>query len=449
MRSTREGFSFGRILSFALFASSLHIPVNTYSQNLVSRPVGFVRVAVPSNAPVLASQPFRMLDQSNALTSRVLKWDSESGYISSPATVETGDGFWLVNEPSTNQTIFLAGEVVLSPSNTALIHPGLNLVGYPYSGPVCLDETELWKLTNSVQILNAEAEEPSPADPAMGKGYWVKSLSEECIVWTEIRPYENVFPASGFPDIEAVTTKDGSSVALSIACEGDEALDVFYQDITPTNHFESARNWKLAETDLRANGQTAIEWTDSGESDREAPGKVVARYYLVGRADIDLNGNGIPDAREQFMGSAESKYLTPDYFSSETSTVAFSWIISTNTDLMKGDGTNGLPHPQPVFGRIIYVDRNCGSDLFSGRAALVVSGDGPKKTIRSGVNAATQPGDMVVIRQGQYGENLNIAGRDVHVVIEGSVNLSGVRMIEKPRPANSNLAITVGSTTNF
>jgi len=64
-------------------------------------------------------------------------------------------------------------------------------VGYPYSSPVRLEETELWKLTNSVQILTAEATTPNQAESALGRGYWVKSLAEESVVWTEVRPYEN------------------------------------------------------------------------------------------------------------------------------------------------------------------------------------------------------------------------------------------------------------------
>jgi hypothetical protein len=78
-----------------------------------------------------------------------------------------------------------------------------------------------------VEILNAAAQMPEVSENAMGKGYWVKSMSEECIVWTEVRPYENVFPESGLPEIAAITTEDGSCVVVAIACEGGESFDVF------------------------------------------------------------------------------------------------------------------------------------------------------------------------------------------------------------------------------
>jgi hypothetical protein len=416
----------GVSLSLSL-SLSLLILQSASAENIVSRPVGFLRISVPSNSQFLASQPFSAFDETNS--QHVLRWDASSGYVSSSTVVESGAGFWLINQESTNRDVFLAGEVALSPSNTAMLDPGLNLVGYPYSGPVRLDETELLKLTNSVQILNAQAEEPNPAELAMGKGYWVKSLSEECIVWTEIRPYENVFPEDGLPDIEAIATKDGSSVALSIACEGSELFDVFYQDFNPTSRLDTARNWRVAEAGLPANGQTSIEWSDTGSGDRPAPGKILGRYYLVGRADVDLNGNGIPDAREQFVNGANpvtetaaaGSVLADDALIEEAEESTF-----TNSESEVEDA--GLTNKEPVqvisVGRVIYVDRRLGDDRCSGLAMAVVGMDGPKKTISAGLGTAGQ-GDVLVIKEGHYAEDLNLEGRDLNVRIEGNVDLSG------------------------
>lgn len=419
---------------------SLLILQSAVAENIVSRPVGFLRISAPSNAQVLASQPFSPLDESNS--EAILKWDIASGYTSSTTVAEPGEGFWLVNDPSSNRTVCLKGEVVLTSSNTARLYPGLNLVGYPYSSPLPLNQTALGSLTTSVEILNADAKTPGETESVLGKGYWVKSLSEECIVWTEVRPYENVFPESGLPEITAITTASGSNVVLSIACEGDEALDVFYQDIQSTNGFEAVRDWQVAEAGILANGQASIEWSDAGSNERPAPGEIPGRYYLVGRADIDLDGNGVPDARDQFVNGASpaneasGSLVSAAVLVEETEESSFT---SPESDAAKAESTNSKPIQAINVGRVIYVDRNSGSDLFTGRAALVVSGDGPKKTIRSGVNAATQPGDMVVIRQGQYSEDLNVVGRDIRVVISGRVNLCGVENagVESPPGTDS------------
>ena len=405
------------------------------AENLVSRPVGFVRIAVPSNTQVLASQPFFSAGASN--DGAVLRWNSASGYTSS-GTAEPGEGFWLVNNQTTSQIVFLTGEVALSPSNTALLYPGLNLVGYPYSSPLPLNETALGALTDRVDILNARAEAPSGDEAVLGKGYWVKSLSEECIVWTEIRPYENVFPESGLPDIRAVSAKDGSCVALSIDCEGAAGLDVFYQDLTPTSRFDTAGNWQLAETKLSATGLSQLEWVDSGSKNRAAPGEILGRYYLVGRADIDLNGNGVPDAREAFVNGDRTALVTRDSLVLEPG----SGVLAQPPELVLSATSNdycGVSNREPAqvvsVGRIIYVDQRTGSDAFSGLAKLRSGSDGPKKTIGGGLTACGN-GGVVVIQDGQYGESLCAAGRSITVQADGCVDLRG--KVQTSEPAISN-----------
>ena len=445
MRPASGPLSFtGHIVLLLTLCTSL-ATTRAYSQNIVSRPVGFVRISLPSNTHMLAAQSFSAFGETNR--SPILKWNPITGYTSSATMPEPGEGFWLLNQDSTNQDVFLMGEVVLTASNTALLHPGLNLVGYPYSSAVRLDETALGGMTDRVEILTACAKTPDERESALGKGYWVKSVSEECIVWTEVRPYENVFPESGLPEITAVTTKDGSSVAISIACEGDESFDIFYQDVDPTNRFDTTRNWKVAEAGVEARGRNKIEWLDRGSNDRAAPGQVPGRYFLIGRADIDVNGNGVPDAREQFAGggnamteiAALGSVLAADSLGEAAEEA---WLTQSTNREENAAMTNREPPQALSVGRVIYVDRNRGNDSFSGRAVVPAGGDGPKKTIRAGLSAAVEPGDVMVIRGGKYEESLNAAGRDIHIVIDGHVDLRGV---SQP-PAEDYLEPT--STTN-
>lgn len=437
--SPRRGCSFRFRASLSL---SLLILQSVSAENIVSRPVGFLRFIAPSNTQVLVSKPFAEVSETN--DQPVLRWDASSGYTSTATAVEPGEGFWLINQASTNHAIFLAGEVVLSESNTALLYPGLNLVGYPYSSSVRLDETELWKLTNSVRVLTSEATQPDPAEVAMGKGYWVKSLAEQCIVWTEVRPYENVFPESGLPDIESITTGNGDAVILSIACAGDETFEVFYQDLNPTSRFLAARNWLVAESEIAANGQSSIEWVDQGSDTRRAPGEILGRYYLIGRGDIDLNSNGVPDAREWFVNGEDSSMYLSALFLNNVGVVQ-SMEEASNTNAVGAGETSTSTNNEPAcavsMGRVIYVDRKRGNDFFTGRAALIASGDGPKRTIGSGLRAA-QPGDVMMIQEGQYGEDLNVIGRKISVSVKGQVNLCGTKKSEEKRPP------AIGSVTN-
>jgi hypothetical protein len=76
---------------------------------------------------------------------------------------------------------------------------------------------------------------------------------------------------------------------------------------------------------------------------------------------------------------------------------------------------------------IIYVDQAIGSDSYTGYSAEVATlkggkKKGPKKTVRGGLSIAGER-DTIVIRSGNYGENLDISGKNLKVVIEGKVKL--------------------------
>jgi len=71
---------------------------------------------------------------------------------------------------------------------------------------------------------------------------------------------------------------------------------------------------------------------------------------------------------------------------------------------------------------IRYVDQMLGDDEFTGCSQEVCGRDGPKRTIRGGISAADGV-DMLIIKAGVYGEDLDIKDRDIKVVIEGDVIL--------------------------
>lgn len=104
---------------------------------------------------------------------------------------------------------------------------------------------------------------------------------------------------------------------------------------------------------------------------------------------------------------------------------------------------------------IVYVDPTTGSDCFQGRrpspattavrvdgiSTIGLAADGPKATIGAGL-ASAGPGDLVIIRGGNYGEPLNLAGRPGRVKVEGTVNLAGQRR----RPATDSGSLRASSS---
>lgn len=96
--------------------------------------------------------------------------------------------------------------------------------------------------------------------------------------------------------------------------------------------------------------------------------------------------------------------------------------------------------------RIIYVDQALGNDSFAGKSPIRSLGDGPKKTIQSGMQAVGD-GGILVLRSGYYPESLDVKGKNVRVRLEGRVVLTGaknsVRYSAEPGPME-----IPGATTN-
>lgn len=81
-------------------------------------------------------------------------------------------------------------------------------------------------------------------------------------------------------------------VTLEIAPSGvsGACVDVFSSDSL------SAPDWRLRGAYLRPSDKSPLAWSEP--EDPLSPGDVPARFFRIGRADVDLNENGIPDARE-------------------------------------------------------------------------------------------------------------------------------------------------------
>ncbi|MDD4869423.1 MAG: hypothetical protein PHR77_02590 [Kiritimatiellae bacterium] len=478
------------------------------TSNIISRPVGFVRITISTNEQRLVSLPFRPFDASinkvlagqltgstkEKSSDRVLKWDAVVAkyvqalkadgngnaeidgkwfsdlkkLVPSDMTLEPGEGFFIWNRQASTQDVFLAGEVVLDATNSMVLMPSLNLVGYPYSA------SKGGSSAPSPDISGSPILPLSDSLFEMGKGYWYNNTSSVATVWIETRPYADVFPAEGGkPVIAGIQTGNGKEAILTIECEGvsGERLDIYYQDlmtpdcidrgkdyVTPKRWVEGGEGgWLIADIDIPVNGKTIVEWTDSGTvasalradslvSDRKSVNEIFARYYLVGRADIDMDKDGVPDARQKFVLGRN--------LSVESGTVASALrsdasLVSTNLSSVSSNLVSGSRHlPLAISSfrcRIIYVDKNSGADHLKGRSAVVAGSDGPKKTIRAGLEEAGSEGNTLIIKSGTYGENLNIAGKNISVRIEGNVDLRGNRQVENKTP----VIVTPPVETNF
>jgi len=414
------------------------------SDNVVSRPSGFIRITVPSDDYVLVSIPFKPFDKSiNAVLNdqltgaaiedqadRIFKWDpigaeyikaikadgvgdveidgkwfsSFSPLIASSLTIQPGEGFFVYNCQDKDQILCLAGEIMLDEISTNIISPALNLIGYPYSTAINLEDSMLGSIYDEGmdEIISQELVNV-PEKLIVGKGYWYKRQVEDQLIWEEKRPYENIFPADEAPpQITGIEIEDNEST-LDVVCTGKngEKLDIYYKDIGAEDQFKSNKDWQIASLDISTEGSSDIQWTDSNVDQ-----DLFARCYLVGRADIDTDGDGIPDCRETFI---------------------------YHTDPLKAEGGN-LSHEKnrqpdnPITQQqsrqnngVIYVDAQNGNDEFDGLSRDIkdrAKKYGPKKTIKAALRTACK-GNTIVVEEGIYNEKVSVSG--VRLTTNGKV----------------------------
>ena len=353
-----------------------------------SIPAGFLRVCLEPGEQRLISLPFHAFDPavtsvfSNQLskTDRILKWNPEiQAYESSNLTLNAGEAVWIGNTQNTVRSIFLAGTVNLEDEHSFVFQPGLNTCGYPFSVP-------------------------PTSGAGFGSGEWIRA--DEVTVWTEQRPYDDVFPQSDdSPQIaELDVTGEGRTVTLTIEPAG-AVLDIFYKDMTD-EPVDFSNDWKIAAANIPIIGKQPIRWTDRGDANRPAPDRIGARYYLVGRADIDLDENGIPDLREKMVSGAEAA----DTGISRSARQG----LGSMADCIKEDMGSYREGTDAGAGNILYVDKATGDDANDGRLRVKSGSHGPVMSINAALRKANS-GDRIVIAGGLYSESLNIHSMNVMI----------------------------------
>ncbi|MEM7391521.1 MAG: hypothetical protein AAF492_04160, partial [Verrucomicrobiota bacterium] len=101
--------------------------------------------------------------------------------------------------------------------------------------------------------------------------------------------------------------------------------------------------------DLDTAGQQTFLWTDDGSGGRGRVDEVFARIYLVGRGDIDTDGDGIPDARETMVHGTDPAVGRTTVFTSPTFIGAADLMYEGDTIVVDGttltiNGTHFFAH---------------------------------------------------------------------------------------------------------
>lgn len=446
--------------------------------DIVSRPVGYLRVDLSPNEQRMTSLPFDPLndlilggmtacpEQSRGATSSavpgvarseaavsILLWDSASasyvegqdpswpsgselepgcphpGVLTADCPLSTGTGFWLINHATTTQTVYLSGSLVLDEARTLTLPPSLSLIGYPYSTPIAFTNTALGKRFTSGSLSGDEISNPKSAIQNDGvlqpsHGYWYHRASTNTVTVEEPRPYGDPFPASNsLPTVTSVTcSTNGVTLAVQLPA-GTALIDIMCKDLPGDGALALESGWRLAQQDMPVGDCVAMEWTDS---DPPLPTGVVGRIYLIGRADIDEDGNGIPDTRDRFVnGHAPGRSMSGASRSAMSKTDGSGGGEIEGEEMMVISGSNivAVTYVEPEKFGTVYVEEAIGSDDFAGTESAVVGDDGPKESINAGV-ATVAEGGVLHVGSGSYAGDVNLVGKGVDVRIAGDVELS-------------------------
>lgn len=447
-----------------LLASPLLLTLPSFAAAPVGSPVGFVEIRIPSHSSATVSVPFVpanpsiesvLADQLIASTNlsscdRVLLWDSANnryrtaaklllspsssetgsgsvwteisvstsgvetilGPVGSDFRIEPGAGFVLINRQDKVQTVRIAGQVITDSLRSIAIPAGASLVGFPYTTAKPAGET---RLAESGNILTTNAFR-------MGEGAWVQSDTNG--LWSESHPYSNPFSLSNTPVRIADLVFDHEKAILDIQVSDPtvKSIDLLTLDLAHSDVVSDWMcNWTIAATNINVANQTQVSWSDdltvSSASFRGV------RLYLVLQSGVptDLGCDGVSSLARTFLrqaapGSPRSTAVsTTPPLPTVVSSVA--GVLDTTPNQTSGNQVNAKDGP-----RLVFVDIKRGDDSFTGFTPVVTAGHGPKKKISTGVRTVS-PGGTVVVQDGQYTEDIDVAGKPVNIHIRGNVIL--------------------------
>lgn len=452
----------GRMVSI-LSASALFCGVasaqqtNVLSTGLVSEPAGVCIVSVPAASEVLLSVPFDPFGSSlsdvlrgqltaftNGNSDLIRFWDADSGIyrtyeknvsgewipievgtnvvpeLSDPPDIEPGQGFVVANRQDVPQQVMLAGRLVLDWTRAVRLPSGAALVGYPYSSAKPAAETAIG---NAGGTITGNAFE-------LAAGYWHLLTNAAESVWTEPRPYDWPFALKPTISIDAIVCdaeKGEATLRIAMAGGGTGTVDLLKRDIGPADRIGEWRGWTLLAGGVPLEAGKPVVWTD--RTLRTDPAFKGVRLYVAAcsGAAADMDGNGVPDARQWLCSS---RGTTATNFTDDVGGDPVSNANSVSNESATSDSVADYPFLSRRFMDVVFVSVLDGSDRYTGTAPALEfrtqaedAPIGPKRTIREGLRTVSAGGTLV-ITEGLYREDLNISGRRVNVVIRGDVSLS-------------------------
>lgn len=446
------------------YSAGLFIEADACGQSATaSAPAGYVRLVVPSQSMIFTAIPFDPFEtsvsgaattvvsvgQAEKSADRVIFWNAESQSYNSFIGAEIfsgglkkesigriypGIGFGIYNHQPYARSVYLCGMLIVDSRRTICLAAGYNLIASPFTAGetiAVLDSADSGTGAN----LNGQPVQRRELDPATA--YWCCHKGTNDYAVEMERPYPVPFSTNlhVLPRIANLDAQD-DRILLTIkpTAVSGEKLEIYFLPFSSLRRIDFSSGWQVALTNLVAKkgAPLAVAISQSSVTITGENGGAGC-LFLVVRGDVDSDGDGLPDAREQYVDRTDP--LKKD---TDRDGMPDGWEAAHRCDPLKPDAhldpdTDGFSNAEECergtdprdskSGSVTwYVDGTSGNDAWSGRAKYFNTQDGPVRQINVALRKAAK-GDRVEVAGGTYREDVDIASLSVDFVLMGDIDL--------------------------
>ena len=138
---------------------------------------------------------------------------------------------------------------------------------------------------------------------------------DETLIFSLTITFVFLTPRFTSAEMRSEISTDSGSVVLRIQVPEvfTNRVEIYSIDLAQTNGAETGSwSWGVATINLSLSGSTSTVWEDTGQLGRGAPNRARGRVYAFGNASVDVDGDGLANARELLVTGTDLNQADSD-----------------------------------------------------------------------------------------------------------------------------------------